>query len=74
MATKMTIPQSCRLARGGFQHRPLRDAYEYHIRVRDEGVTIHPEYFIVVDQLDWNPYGELMACLNFSTDIKNSNG
>lgn len=62
--------EECQLSPGQFQHESLRDVYEYHIRARDEDVTIHPEYFIVVDHADWDIYGALMVNLRADTDRK----
>lgn len=62
--------QSCRLAPDEFQNNTLRDVYDYHIRARDEDDSIHPFYFIVADQPDWNNAGILIVDLNVLTDRK----
>lgn len=46
--------------------------YDYHIHARDKDATIHPDYFIIVDQPDWDIAGILMVYLNVSTEQRNS--
>lgn len=62
--------QSCRLAPDEFQNTLLRDVYNYHIRARDEDDSVHPFYFIVADQPDWDIAGVLMVYLKVLTDRK----
>lgn len=40
-----------------FVGRTLRDIYDYHLRVRKEDDSIHPYFFIVADQEDWDDKG-----------------
>lgn len=64
--------QSCRIAPGQFQHNSLREVYDYHIHARDENATtgIHPDYFIVIDQPDWDTAGVLIVHLRVGTEQK----
>lgn len=62
--------EMCQLSPGQFQHKSLRDVYEYHIRARDKDPTIYPDYFIVVDHADWDIYAVLMVNLDVYTERK----
>lgn len=63
--------KNCLLApQANFAGRSLRDIYDYHLRVRDEDETIHPHYFIVADQNDWNTNGVLMVNLQVGRDVE----
>lgn len=41
-------PHACRVVEE-FQARSLREAFDYHIRVRDEDKAIHPYFFVAVE-------------------------
>ncbi|KAI4655827.1 hypothetical protein J4E93_000542 [Alternaria ventricosa] len=51
-----------------FSGRSLRDVYDYFIELRDQDDTIHPLYFIVADQKDFDTNGVLVVLLNSSQD------
>lgn len=42
----------------------LRDVYDYHVKARDEDVTVHPLYFVVADRADWKKEGLLAVHLD----------
>jgi hypothetical protein len=43
-------PHNCRLSSGDRLAQSLREVYDYHIRARDQDKTIHPYFFVVVEQ------------------------
>ncbi|KAK0638158.1 hypothetical protein DIS24_g10107 [Lasiodiplodia hormozganensis] len=56
---------TCKLApQPSFLGRPLRDVFDYHVRVRDEDTTIHPLYFIVAVYADYKTDGVIVVHLN----------
>lgn len=54
-----------------FSGRLLKDVYDYHIRIRDEGDTIHPLYFIVADQSNPSESGVLAVHLDRGGEEEN---
>lgn len=60
---------TCKLApQPSFPGRPLRDVFDYHVRVRDEDTTIHPLYFIVAAYADYKTDGVVVVHLNTDQD------
>ncbi|KKY27888.1 putative amino acid permease [Diplodia seriata] len=51
-----------------FPGRPLRHVFDYHVRVRDEDTSIHPLYFIVAADADYQTKGLVVVHLDTSED------
>ncbi|KAK6958025.1 hypothetical protein Daesc_000818 [Daldinia eschscholtzii] len=62
-------PGTCKLApRYDFANRPLRDVYDYHLQLRDRDPSIHPLFFIVAVDADYEKNGVLVVHLNTGQD------
>ncbi|GME23008.1 amino acid permease protein [Neofusicoccum parvum] len=60
---------TCALApQPNFAGRPLRDVFDYHVRVRDEDQTIHPLFFIVATDADYTSKGVIVVHLDTGQD------
>ncbi|KAG2167314.1 hypothetical protein VTO58DRAFT_100723 [Aureobasidium pullulans] len=60
----MANGQCCLAPSPDFAGKTLRDVYDYHIEAaKDNDNTIHPHFFIVADQEDWNESGVLVVYL-----------
>lgn len=60
---------SCQLApQFDFANHPLRDVYDYHLRIRDQDNSVHPLYFLVAISANWENDGVLIVHLNTGQD------
>ncbi|OJD30790.1 amino acid permease protein [Diplodia corticola] len=60
---------TCKLApQPSFPGRPLRHVFDYHVRMRDEDTTLHPLYFIVAADVDYQTKGLVVVHLNTAQD------
>ncbi|KAI9669009.1 MAG: hypothetical protein M1831_000601 [Alyxoria varia] len=51
-----------------FAGHPLRDVYEYHVRLREDDHSVHPLWFIVAVSGDYKNDGVLLVGLNTGDD------
>ncbi|KAI2617021.1 hypothetical protein GGS26DRAFT_577479 [Hypomontagnella submonticulosa] len=62
-------PGTCKLApEPDFANRPLRDVYNYHLQLRDQDHSIHPLYFIVAADADFEKDGVIVVHLHTGQD------
>lgn len=63
---------SCCLApQSDFAGRPLKDVFDYHINIRDTDKSIHPLYFIVAADKDYEKNGVIAVFLDADEDQEN---
>lgn len=64
---EISTGSACTRPHADFTGRSLRDIYDYHLQLRDQDHTIHPLYFVVADQMDYNTNGILVVFLDADT-------
>lgn len=65
----MTTKRCILATQPDFSGRTLRDIYDHHIEASKEDNAMHPHYFIVADQDDWDTKGVLVVDLYASRDL-----